>query len=353
LSNIPAKELCKRVAILGATGYAGVELLRILVQHPRVRLSLVTSQQYVGKRIGDIYPALARDCDMVLEEIEPDKIRGQADIVFTALPHETSQRIVAELIRRGSRVIDLSADFRLHDAELYGRWYREHHAPELLTEAIYGLSELHREQIAKARLIANPGCYPTGALLGLAPLFAKGLARGTVIIDAKSGVTGAGRSASVELSFCEVNENFKAYNVGVHRHTPEIEQELSEVAATPVTVCFAPHLLPLNRGILSTMYVSLKQPLAEDELTKLYHDFYRDEPFVQIRPYGRFPETKDVRGSNDCAIGFRYDVRTQSLVVITAIDNLVKGAAGQAVQNMNLMHGWPEDEGLHGTALVP
>jgi N-acetyl-gamma-glutamyl-phosphate reductase len=354
LSTIPAKELCKlRVAILGATGYAGVELLRILIQHPRVQLSLVTSQQYGGKRVGDIYPALARDCDMVLEEIEPEKIRAQTDIVFTALPHETSQDIVLELVRRGSRVIDLSADFRLHDPQAYGRWYREHRAPELLTEAVYGLTELHREQIAKGRLIANPGCYPTGALLGLAPLFANNLAQGTVVIDSKSGVTGAGRSASVELSFCEVNENFKAYNVGVHRHTPEIEQELSEIAGTAITVFFAPHLLPLNRGILSTMYVSLKQPASENELTKLYHDFYRGEPFVQIRPYGRFPETKEVRGSNDCAIGFRYDLRARSLVVITALDNLVKGAAGQAVQNMNLMNGWPEDEGLRGTALVP
>lgn len=354
MSNIPAKELCKlRVAILGATGYAGAELLRLLIPHPRVQLTLVTSQQYVGKRISDIYPGLARDCDMVLEEIEPEKIRAQSDVVFTALPHETSQGIVSQLIRLGLRVIDLSADFRLHDAETYRGWYRDHQAPELLKEAVYGLTELHREQIMKGRLIANPGCYPTGALLGLAPLFVKGLTQGTVVIDAKSGVTGAGRSASVELSFSEVNENFKAYNVGVHRHTPEIEQELSEIAATPVSVFFAPHLLPLNRGILSTMYVRLKQPAPEGELTKLYQDFYREEPFVQIRPYGHFPETKDVRGSNLCAIGFRYDVRTKRLIVITAIDNLVKGAAGQAVQNMNLMNGWPEDEGLRGTALVP
>jgi N-acetyl-gamma-glutamyl-phosphate reductase len=354
LSNIPAKELRKlRVAVLGATGYAGVELLRILIQHPRVQLAVVTSQQYVGKRVSDIYPALAGKCDMVLEEIQPDKLSAQTDVVFAALPHETSAGVVAELIQLGPRVIDLSADFRLHDAEVYGRWYREHRAPGLLTEAVYGLTELHRKQIARGRLIANPGCYPTGALLGLAPLFAKRLAEGTVIVDAKSGVTGAGRSATVELSFCEINENFKAYNVGVHRHTPEIEQELSEIAAAPVTVFFAPHLLPLNRGILSTMYVRLKQAPAEDELTKLYQDFYRDEPFVRVRPYGRFPETRDVRGSNDCAIGFRYDERTKSLVVITALDNLLKGAAGQAVQNMNLMHAWPEDEGLRGSALVP
>lgn len=353
-NTIPAKELSKvRVAVLGATGYAGVELLRILIQHPRVELAVATSQQYVGRCVSDIYPALAGRCEMVLQEIQPDKIAGQAEIAFTALPHETSAEVVAELIGLGRRVIDLSADFRLHDAAAYGRWYSKHPAPQLLTEAVYGLTELHRKEVASARLVANPGCYPTGAVLGLAPLFARKMVEGTVVIDAKSGVTGAGRSAAVELSYCEVNENFKAYSVGVHRHTPEIEQELSEVAGAPITVLFAPHLLPLNRGILSTMFVSLKKAPSEDELTSLYRDFYRDEPFIRIRPYGRFPETKDVRGSNDCAIGFRYDARTKKLVVITAIDNLVKGAAGQAVQNMNLMYGWPEDEGVRGTALVP
>jgi N-acetyl-gamma-glutamyl-phosphate reductase len=342
-----------RVSVLGATGYAGIELLRLLIQHPRVRLGAVTSQQYVGKRVSDVYPAFTGKCDIELEEIEPEKIAAQTDIAFTALPHEKSAGVVAELIRLGARVIDLSADFRLHDPHVYARWYREHQEPHLLSEAVYGLTEIHRREIANARLIANPGCYPAGAVLGLAPLFAKKLIPGTVFIDAKSGVTGAGRSASVELSYCEVNENFKAYNVGVHRHTPEIEQELSEIAKGPVSVLFAPHLLPLNRGILSTMYVSLRQAPTADELAGIYGDFYREEPFVRLRPYGSFPETKDVRGSNDCAIGFRYDARTKNLVVITAIDNLVKGAAGQAVQNMNLMYGWSEDEGLRGTALVP
>ncbi|MGH7824145.1 MAG: N-acetyl-gamma-glutamyl-phosphate reductase [Candidatus Binatia bacterium] len=352
--NVPLKQLEKvRVGVLGATGYAGIELLRILFQHPRVQIGLVTSQQYVGKRVSDIYPALAGKCDMDLEEIDPDKIAAQTDIVFTALPHEKSVGVVSELVRLGERVIDLSADFRLHDPRVYSHWYREHQAPELLTKAVYGLTEIHRKEIAEARLIANPGCYPTGAVLGLAPLFARKLIEGNVIIDAKSGVTGAGRSAAVELSFCEVNENFKAYNVGIHRHAPEIEQELGEIAAGSVTVFFAPHLVPLNRGILSTMYVNLREAPADMELTNLYQDFYRDELFIRIRPYGRFPETKDVRGSNDCAIGFRYDARTKTLVVITAIDNLVKGAAGQAVQNMNLIYGWPEDEGLRGAALVP
>jgi N-acetyl-gamma-glutamyl-phosphate reductase len=290
---------------------------------------------------------------MVLEEIDAGKIAAQSDVAFTALPHETSVGVVAALLERGLRVVDLSADFRLHDAEAYDRWYRPHSAPNLLAEATYGLTELHRPQIAAARLVANPGCYPTGTVLGLAPLVGRKLLAGPVIIDAKSGVTGAGRSASAELSFSEVNENFKAYSVGVHRHTPEIEQELSEIAGSPVSVFFAPHLLPLNRGILSTIYVTLKQPTAEDELSELYHSYYKDELFIRIRPCGRLPETKDVRGSNDCAIGFRYDERTQTLAVITAIDNLVKGAAGQAVQNLNVMYGWPEDEGLGGTPLVP
>ncbi len=342
-----------RVAVLGATGYAGVELLRILIRHPRVRLTVVTSQQYAGKRASEVYPSLASQCDLVLEEIRIDKIVSQTDLAFAALPHETSMGVVAGLVKRGKRVIDLSADFRLHDPQTYLRWYSAHKAPHLLRDAIYGLTEIHRREIGKARLVANPGCYPSGAVLGLAPLFAKKMVQGTVIIDAKSGVTGAGRSSAVELSFSEVNENFKAYNVGVHRHTPEIEQELSQIAKRPVTVFFAPHLVPMSRGILSTMYVELKKSLDEERLAKIYGDFYRTESFIRILPAGSFPQTRDVRGSNDCAIGFRYDPRVKRLVVITAIDNLVKGAAGQAVQNMNLMYGWPEAEGLRGIALIP
>ena len=339
--------------MLGATGYAGVELLRILIHHPRVRLAAVTSQQYAGKRVSEIYPSLVGQCDLVLEELQAERIASRVHLAFAALPHETSMDVVAGLVRQGKRVIDLSADFRLHDPRAYLFWYRPHKAPRLLREAIYGLTEIHRKAIAKARLVANPGCYPTGAVLGLAPLFVEKMVRGTVVIDAKSGVTGAGRSSAVELSFSEVNENFKAYNVGVHRHTPEIEQELSQIAKRPISVLFAPHLVPMSRGILSTMYVELKKAPAEEELVKLYRDFYRHDPFIRILPAGAFPQTKEVRGSNDCAIGFRYDPRVGRLVVITAIDNLVKGAAGQAVQNMNLMYGWPEFEGLRGTALVP
>lgn len=341
------------VAVLGATGYAGVELIRILLHHPRVKLAAVTSQQFAGKRVSEVYPSLAGKCDLVLEELHVERVARMMELAFAALPHETSMEVVADLARRDKRVIDLSADFRLHDAKTYLQWYSAHKAPHLLRAAVYGLTEIHRKAIAKARLVANPGCYPTGAVLGLAPLFAKDMTQGTVLIDAKSGVTGAGRTSAVDLSFSEVNENFKAYNVGVHRHMPEIEQELSQIAKKPVSVLFAPHLVPMSRGILSTMYVELKRVPAEEDLAQIYGHFYRGEPFIRIHPAGHFPQTKEVRGSNDCSIGFLYDKHAGRLVVITAIDNLVKGAAGQAVQNMNVMYGWPEAEGLQGVALVP
>lgn len=339
--------------MLGATGYAGVELLRILLRHPRVRLTVLTSQQFVGKRIGEVYPSLSGKIDLVLDPIDVDHIASRFDLAFTSLPHGASMDVVAALVERGKRVIDLSADFRLQDPEVYREWYRPHKAPHLLDRAVYGLAEIHRRLIPKARLVAVPGCYPTGAILGLAPLFAEKIVRGNVVIDAKSGVTGAGRSSEVELSFSEVNENFKAYQVGVHRHTPEIEQELSRMAKKPVSVLFTPHLVPMSRGILSTMYVELKRSIGAEQLTRIYGDFYRSDPFVRLLPSGSFPQTKEVRGSNDCAMGFRYDARVGRLVVITAIDNLVKGAAGQAVQDMNLMYGFSEVEGLGGAALVP
>ncbi|MBI4525952.1 MAG: N-acetyl-gamma-glutamyl-phosphate reductase [Deltaproteobacteria bacterium] len=342
-----------RVAVLGATGYTGVELLRLLTRHPRIRITVVSSQQFVGKRVGDVYPSLAERCDLLLEPIEIAKIVPRIDFAFAALPHETSIDIVAALIERGKRVVDLSADFRLHDPDIYAKWYRSHNAPHLLREAVYGLPEIHYRQIAKARLVANPGCYPTAAVLGLAPLFAERLVRGLALIDAKSGTTGAGRSSSVEMSFSEVNENFKAYNVGVHRHAPEIEQELGEVSRAPISVLFVPHLVPMNRGILSTMYVELEKSLGDDELSALYRNFYDRASFVRVLSPGFFPQTKDVRGSNECLIGFRWHASLDRLIVITAIDNLVKGAAGQAVQNMNLMYGWPEIEGLRGAALIP
>ncbi|MCH6545217.1 MAG: N-acetyl-gamma-glutamyl-phosphate reductase [Deltaproteobacteria bacterium] len=352
-SNPVKREAELRVAVFGATGYTGLELLCILVRHPRVGLALLSSQQYAGKRVSEVYPSLTGRCEQVLEKVNLARMISRFDLAFTALPHETSMDIVPALLKHGKRVIDLSADFRLRDVQVYRRWYRPHKAAHLLRRAVYGLTEIHREEISQAALIANPGCYPTGAVLGLAPLFAAQLIQGTVLIDAKSGTTGAGRSSAVELSFSEVNENFKAYNVGVHRHAPEIEQELSRVAKKSVAVLFAPHLLPISRGILSTMYLELKRYVGEGRLSKIYREFYRGESFIRILPPGVFPETKEVRGSNDCAIGFRYDSHSRRLVVITAIDNLVKGAAGQAVQNMNLMYGFDETEGLLGAGLVP
>lgn len=339
--------------MLGATGYAGVELLRILLGHPRVRLTVLTSQQFVGKPIGEVYPSLAGRIDLVLEPIDIGRTASRFDLAFTSLPHGASMEVVAALVESGKRVIDLSADFRLQDPDVYRKWYSPHKAPHLLDRTVYGLAEIHRRLIPKARLVAVPGCYPTGAILGLAPLFAEKIVRGNVVIDAKSGVTGAGRTSEVEFSFSEVNENFKAYHVGVHRHTPEIEQELSRMAKGPVSVLFTPHLVPMSRGILSTMYVELKKSGGAEKLNRIYRDFYRSDPFVRLLPSGSFPQTKEVRGSNDCAIGFRYDARVDRLVVITAIDNLVKGAAGQAVQDMNLMYGFSEVEGLRGPALVP
>ncbi len=341
------------MAVFGATGYTGLELLRILLGHPGVQLAVLTSQQYAGKRVSQVYPSLTGRCELVLEKVSLTRMLTRFDLAFTALPHETSMDIVPALLKRGKRVIDLSADFRIRDADVYRRWYRPHKAPELLEQSIYGLTEIHRNEVARASLVANPGCYPTGAVLGLAPLFAAGLVQGTVLVDSKSGTTGAGRSSAVELSFSEVNENFKAYNVGVHRHAPEIEQELGRVAKKRVTILFAPHLLPISRGILSTMYIELKRSVSEEKIHRIYREYYHGEAFIRLHPPGVFPETKEVRGSNDCAIGIRHDSHSRRLVVITAIDNLVKGAAGQAVQNMNLMCGFDESEGLRGAALVP
>jgi N-acetyl-gamma-glutamyl-phosphate reductase len=263
--------------------------------------------------------------------------------------------VVPTFLKLKRKVIDLSADYRLHDAEVYGRWYEPHLNPELLEKAVYGLPEVRRTKIAKARLVANPGCYPTSVTLGLAPLLRKGLIdTATIIADSKSGVTGAGRSAKVENLYCEINDGFKAYGVGgVHRHIPEIEQELSEIAGKPVTITFTPHLVPMDRGILSTIYAKLLGSSSQKEIFALYETFYHGEPFVRVLPVGSFPSTSHVKGSNFCDIGIAVDERTGRVIVVSAIDNLVKGASGQAVQNMNLVCGLPESMGLEGLALFP
>jgi len=338
-----------RVAVLGATGYTGVELLRLLARHPGVELTHLSSEQYRGKRADEVYPFLSGVVDATLGAPDPAEAVAAADIVFAALPHGASAAIVVECLRRGARVLDLSADFRFRDAGVFARWYDEHPAPELLAEAVYGLPELYRDRLPSARLVAVPGCYPTGALLGLTPLARAGLLREPVLIDAKSGTTGAGRSAKTEQLFAEVNENFRPYGIDGHRHWPEIEQELRAAGAAAGAV-FVPHLLPVSRGILSTMYVRLADGSG---LGDLYRRAYEKEPFVVLRGEGPPPELREVRGTNRCAIGWRWMPERGVAVVITAIDNLGKGASGQAVQCMNAMLGLPETTALEHAALVP
>ncbi|SPF45004.1 N-acetyl-gamma-glutamyl-phosphate reductase [Syntrophobacter sp. SbD1] len=336
-----------RVAIAGASGYTGFELLRILCAHPSVRVSLITSRQQTGQRIDDFYPALKRHCDLVFEDTDPEKLASSSDLVFTALPHQASMDIIPSLLDRGVKVVDLSADYRLTDPEVYREWYSTHSTPELLKEAVYGLPELYREKIRTARLVANPGCYPTSVILATAPLLSRGLIdAGTIIADSKSGVSGAGRGMAQGVHFCEVNEGFKAYKVGEHRHTPEIEQELGILAGRPVTINFTPHLVPMTRGILSTVYSNMKPGVEAPDVEEAFRDYYRDEPFVRLSNPDQLPVSLQVRGSNYCDIGWRVDARTRRVIVISVIDNLTRGASGQAVCNMNIMHGLPEDTGL-------
>lgn len=343
-----------KVAIVGASGYTGVELIRLLINHPEVEITAVTSEQSAGKNIADIFPSLARVFERTLEPLVVEEIASKADLIFTALPHQKAMDVVPQFLKAGKKVIDLSADFRIKDAATYGAWYEPHKAPELLKEAVYGLPELHRDEIKAARLIANPGCYPTSAILALTPLLKKDLIYlSTVVIDSKSGVSGAGRSATQDTHFPEVNEGFKAYKIGEHRHTPEIEQELSFLANSSVTVSFTPHLLPVNRGILSTVYSSLKQSNDEDSIIGLYKEFYGKERFVRVYKKGTFPNINNVRGSNFCDIGIRLDRRTGRVIIVSALDNLMKGASGQAVQNMNVIYRFPEDMGLKGLPVFP
>jgi len=338
------------VAVLGATGYTGVELLRLLARHPAVEIAFLSSEQYRDRRAADVYPFLTGIVDTPLRAPEPAEVAASAEVVFTALPHGTAAPAVAELVRRGRRVIDLSADFRFRDAAVYARWYTTHPAPELLAEAVYGLPELYRSRLRAARIVACPGCYPTGALLGLAPLARAGLLGEAVVIDAKSGTTGAGRGAKIEQLFAEVNENFRPYAIGEHRHGPEIDQELRAAGATAGAL-FVPHLLPVSRGLLSTMYVRVAG--ARPPLEELFRRAYADEPFIVLRGEEAPPELREVRGTNRCAIGWRWDGASGQAIVVTAIDNLGKGASGQAVQCLNVMLGLPETTGLEAPALVP
>ena len=335
-----------KVSIIGATGYTGAELVRILLRHPEVEITRITSETFAGMKISDIYPFLRTD--LVCRKLNIDEISSNSSFVFTALPHKASMEIVGKLYSRGKKIVDLSADFRLNDPLVYEKWYGvPHNKRELLREAVYGLPELYREKIKNARLVANPGCYPTSVILALAPLLRKALIEeNSIIVDAKSGVTGAGRKLSLATHFPEINENFYPYQVEGHRHLPEMEQELSKIAGERVKITFIPHLVPINRGLLSTCYASLKSSLSSEDVLKVYEDFYKGEPFVEILPKGKFPQTKEIVNSNRCRMGITVNERTGRIVVVSAIDNLSKGASGQAVQNMNIMCGFREDAGL-------
>lgn len=334
-----------KVSIIGATGYAGAELVKVLLRHPLVEIEKITSKSFAGEKISNIYPSLITK--LVCEPLNIDKITSS--FVFTALPHGTSMDIVTKLYRMGKKVVDLSADFRVKDVKTYERWYQiPHKGKKLLSEAVYGLPELYKEKIRKAQLIANPGCYSTSAILSLAPLAKNKLLNEPVIIDAKSGVSGAGRGLSLQTHFPEVSENIHAYKVEGHRHLPEIEQEISKLAKKEVKVTFVPHLIPINRGILSTCYTRLKQSLTTLDVIQLYQNFYEEELFVEVLPEGKFPKTKEVLNSNRCRIGLTVNNLANQIIIISAIDNLGKGASWQAVQNMNLMCGLGEGTGLNG-----
>ncbi len=332
-----------RVGILGASGYTGVELVNILTRHPQAEIKFATSDSYVGKKLSDTFPC-AYDIPLIAHDAAPF---DQIDIAFLALPHGASADYAKRALDAGARVIDLSADFRLHNAAAYKKWYGlDHHAPHLLPQAVYGLPEIHREKIKNAKLVANPGCYPTSVILGLAPILRAGATDGTIIVDSKSGVSGAGRKAMLSNSFVEVNENFAPYNIGrVHRHLPEMEQELQLINAS-ATLIFSPHLLPVNRGILSTMYVKLNNGWSEKTLRDLYAETYHTEPFMHVLPCGQTASLAHSNHTNYCTISIHHIAEVGQAIICTSIDNLIKGASGQAVQNMNLMFGFKETVAL-------
>ncbi len=344
-----------RVAICGGSGYTGVELLRILSRHSKVEISAVTSEKSAGKKLNSLFPHLQQYSALMYEPLNKEKLLTRADVFFLALPHGASQEAVSFFFRNGKKVIDLSADYRLRDPETYKAWYGlSHDFVSALKKAVYGLPEIYRNKIAKSSLIANPGCYPTSAILGLLPAVrARIIDAGSIVIDSKSGASGAGRKADVAVSFCEVNEGFKAYGIGTHRHTPEIEQELSVLAGREITVNFTPHLLPVDRGILTTIYAKMAKKADTASVLDIYRKRYVGEPFIRLHDEGVFPNINNVKGTNVCEIGLKVNIRTNTLIVVSAIDNLVKGASGQAVQNMNIMLGFPEEEGLDRIALFP
>jgi N-acetyl-gamma-glutamyl-phosphate reductase len=343
-----------KAAIFGASGYTGQELTRILSGHPEVKLVAATSRRFAGKPVSEVFPSLQGLTSLKYQNATPAQISNMCDIIFLALPHGVSMELAPEFIMAGKIVIDLSADYRLKDLKVYESWYVKHSSAKFIKDAVYGIPELYRQKIKKAKFIANPGCYPTSIILGLAPALKKNLLDvSTIIADSASGVSGAGREPLTGSLFCEVDGGFKAYKVCKHRHLPEIEQELNALAGKKFAISFTPHLLPVKRGILSTIYAKLKKDMSLAELHSLYSEFYAKEKFVRICPSGQYPNISSVCGSNYCDIGLAVDLRTKRVIVMAAIDNLIKGAAGQAVQNMNIVCGFEEDAGLRTAPLYP
>lgn len=344
-----------KVGIIGSTGYAGGELARLLLQRDDAEIKWFGSKSYVDQKYASVYQNMFQIVDDTCMDDNMEKLADQVDVVFTATPQGLCASLVNEEILSKVKIIDLSADFRIKDVETYEKWYKiKHPAPEFIKEAVYGLPEINREAIKKARLVANPGCYPTCSTLSIYPLAKEGLINmDTLIIDAKSGVSGAGRGAKVDNLYCEVNESCKAYGVAVHRHTPEIEEQLSYAAGKPVTLNFTPHLIPMNRGILITAYASLTRDVSYEEVRAVYDRYYTKELFVRVLEKDVCPQTRWVEGSNFVDVNFKIDPRTKRIIMMGAMDNVVKGAAGQAIQNMNLLFGLPENTGLKQIPLFP
>ena len=344
-----------KAGIIGATGYAGGELVRILTAHKDVEIKWYGSRSYIDQKYASVYQNLFQIVDAVCMDDNMEELAEQVDVIFTATPQGLCASLVNEQILSKVKIVDLSADFRIKDVSVYEKWYGiEHKSPQFIEEAVYGLCEVNREDVKKARLVANPGCYTTCSILTAYPLAKEGLIdMSTLIIDAKSGTSGAGRGAKTANLFCEVNENMKAYGVATHRHTPEIEEQLGYASGEEVVLNFPPHLVPMNRGILATEYAKLKKDVSWEEVKAIYDKYYGDEKFIRVLDKGICPETKWVEGSNYVDIGFQIDPRTKRIIMMGAIDNLVKGAAGQAVQNMNLMFGLPESEGLELVPMFP
>lgn len=344
-----------KAGIMGSTGYAGGELARLLLQREDVEIRWYGSKSYVNQNYADVYQNMFQIVDDACMDDNMKALAKEVDVIFTATPQGFCASLMEEEILSQTKVIDLSADYRIKDVSTYEAWYKiEHQTPQYIKEAVYGLPEINREDIKKARLVANPGCYPTCSTLSIYPLVKEGMIDpNTIIIDAKSGTSGAGRGAKVDNLYCEVNENIKAYGVGVHRHTPEIEEQLSYAAGKPVTISFTPHLVPMNRGILITAYASLLKKYSYEEIKAAYDKYYSQEYFVRVLEKDVVPQTKWVEGSNFVDVNFKIDPRTNRVVMMGAMDNLVKGAAGQAVQNMNLLFGLPEQKGLKLVPMFP